>query len=88
MTWRPPSVATLVISPERAALASLAAAAAVARVAILAAHPDLGSNHSDHAIVRLAELLVTELEMLDTAVAAYVRLDDIGIGQPDDDLIF
>ena len=79
MTWRPPSVATLVISPERAALASLAAAAAV---------PDLGSNHSDHAIVRLAELLVTELEMLDTAVAAYVRLDDIGIGQPDDDLIF
>jgi hypothetical protein len=88
MTWRPPSVSTLVISPERAALASLAATAAVARAAILAAHPDIGSNHPDYAIVRLAELLVVELEMLDIAVATYVRLDDFAIGAPDEDLIF
>jgi hypothetical protein len=86
MTWRPPSVATITVSPERAALASLAAAAAVARVAILAAHPDLGSHVTDHAIVRLAELLVVELEMLDSAVAAYARLDDLGMGVSDDDL--
>ncbi len=87
MTWHPPSHDTILVSPERAALAVLAAAVAVAKVALLAAHPDLPIDEADALeppsyTSALAEVMLGQLDALGHTVHRYERADDLATRYP------
>ena len=81
-----PPVPTLIRAPERAALGVLQAAMAVTRNALLAAHPQLAIEPSDHPLDRAVRLLLRRMHRLDAALERYIRADDVR--EPDDDSIF
>lgn len=81
MSWHPPSPDTILISPERAALAVLAAAVAVARHALLAAHPDLPIDEADEIgppsyTEAIADVMLGQLEAVASTVRRYEHADD------------
>jgi hypothetical protein len=76
VTVRIPSTVTLLRSPERAALAVLDAAAGVARVALLTAHPQLACEPSGDDLDHAARRLLRRLMALHAALDAYTRVDD------------
>lgn len=81
-----PSVPTLLRAPERAALGLLHSALAVARNALLAAHPELALERTADPLDRALRKLLRRLQQLDVALERYVRADDHR--EPDDDRIF
>jgi hypothetical protein len=81
-----PSVPTLIVSPERAALAILDAAAGAARNALLAGNPQLASEPLRQPLDRALRTLLRRLDALHVALDAYTRTDDAR--RPNDDLPF
>lgn len=86
MTGRIPPVMLLLRSPERAAVATLDIAAAVARNALRAAHPQLACEPNGRPLDRAARRLLRRLDALGLALDDYARADDAWV--PNDDDIF
>lgn len=86
MTPRIPPTVLLLRSPERAAVAALDAAAAIARNALLAAHPQLASDPTGDLLDRSVRKLLRRLDALHAALDAYARIDDVW--EPVDDYPF
>ena len=76
MTATIPPVITLLRSPERGALGALEAAVAIARNALLAAHPQLALEPTGDPLDRAVRRLLRRLQRLDLALADYIRADD------------
>jgi hypothetical protein len=77
-----PPVFTLIRAPERAAVAALAAATALARNALLAAHPHLACDPTGEPIDRAVRRI---LRRLDRDLDLYVQADD-SLNPLDDDI--
>ena len=82
MTRLVPPVFTLIRAPERAAVAALAAATALARNALLAAHPHLACDPTGEPIDRAVRRI---LRRLDRDLDLYVQADD-SLNPLDDDI--
>ncbi len=76
MTSRLPAVPLLIRSPERAAIATLDAASAIARNALLAVHPQLAGEPTREPLDRAVRRLLRRLERLHAAIDVYTRADD------------
>jgi hypothetical protein len=78
MTWQPPSVQTLDLNPERAALALLAASLSVARNTLLALHPQLPLTQTTDPCAApttlLAEVVIAHLEALAGSLERYLAV--------------
>ena len=86
MTRLVPPVFTLIRAPERAAVAALAASSALARNALLAAHPHLACEPTGDPVDRAVRRLLRRLDRLDRDLDLYVRADDILDPLSDDDI--
>jgi len=85
VTRRVPPVLTLIRAPERAAVATLAAATAIARNALVAAHPHLACEPTGEAIDRAVRRLLRRLDRLERDLDLYVDADD-SLNPLDDDI--
>lgn len=87
MSWHPPSPDAITLSPGRAALAVLAAAVAVARNALYAAHRELPLDEADEIgppsyTEAIAEVLLGQLDAIEASVRRYERADDLATRGP------
>jgi hypothetical protein len=80
-----PPVFTLIRAPERAAVAALAVAAALARNALLAAHPHLACEPTGDDVDRAVRRILRRLATLDRDLDLYVQADD-SLNPLDDDI--
>jgi hypothetical protein len=87
MTPLVPPVFTLIRAPERAAVAALAAATALTRNALLAAHPRLACEPTENPLDRAVRRILRRLARLDRDLDLYVQADD-SLATPSDDDIF
>lgn len=85
MTRLVPPVLTLIRAPERAAVAALAAAAALARNALVAAHPHLACDPTGDPIDRAVRRILRRLDRLDRDIDLYIDTDD-SLSPLDDDI--
>ncbi len=85
MTRLVPPVITLIRAPERAAVAALAAAAALARNALVAAHPHLACEPTGDPIDRAVRRILRRLDRLDRDLDLYIDADD-SLNPLDDDI--
>lgn len=85
MTRLVPPVLTLIRAPERAAVATLAAVAAIARNALVAAHPQLACEPTGEPIDRAVRRILRRLERLDRDIDLYIDADD-SLSPLDDDI--
>jgi hypothetical protein len=80
-----PPVLTLIRAPERAAVAALAVATALARNALLAAHPHLACEPTGEPIDRAVRRILRRLDRLDRDLDLYTLADD-ALNPLDDDI--
>jgi hypothetical protein len=80
-----PPVFTLIRAPERAVVAALVAAAALARNSLLAAHPHLACEPTGEPIDRAVRRILRRLDRLERDLDLYVQADD-ALDPLDDDI--
>ncbi len=85
MTRLVPPVLTLIRAPERAAVATLAAAAAIASNALVAAHPHLACEPTGDPIDRAVRRILRRLARLDRDLDLYTDAHDT-LNPLDDDI--
>jgi len=87
VSWNPPSPDTVTFSPERGALAVLAAAVAVAKTTLLAAHPELPIEEADMLgppsyVETIAVVLLGQLDAIASTLHRYEHADDLAMRGP------
>jgi hypothetical protein len=80
-----PAVLTLIRAPERAAVATLAVAAAIARNALVAAHPHLPCEPTGDPVDRAVRRILRRLDRLGRDLDLYTDAHD-SLNPLDDDI--